>query len=355
MKFPVSLLIKPVSSLCNLACKYCFYEDVSDRRIKKSYGLMSLETAQILIDKTFDIAGGEVRFSFQGGEPLLAGIDFFEKFVEKVAAANAKKLPVFFSVQTNGTLINEEWCRFWLKHRFLVGISIDGIEDPHNYLRAENGNGNFRQILKNIRLLQKFKIEYNLLCVVTKYSVNHAKSIYESLKQAGGQYLQFIPCLNPLDNAERSYSLPVRAFGRFLAQLYRLWMRDYMEGQEIRIQLFDVFLSRLQGKDLDYCALNGHCSLQNVVESDGSVFPCDFYCLDKYLLGNIRDDNWTEIWNSPLAKDFLFQKYSETCLGCRYFGLCRGGCRRDYVDGKMRLCESYKILFQEMMGENTDQ
>ena len=194
----ITMLIKPASSLCNLRCKYCFYHEEARQREIPSYGIMSLETAEKLIIRAFEEASGRVGFAFQGGEPTLAGLDFFESFVELVNKHNVKKLPVSYSIQTNGILTAEkpEYAEFFARHKFLVGLSADGTKELHDLNRIyPDGSGTYSTVLKASRVLTKAGADYNILTVINSRTARHGTAIYNAYRKNGWDYMQFIPCL----------------------------------------------------------------------------------------------------------------------------------------------------------------
>ena len=221
----INLLIKPASSLCNMRCRYCFYEDEAANRETASMGVMSRDTAALLIRQALDAAGwdGSVSFTFQGGEPTVAGLDFFRDFVKMVGEQNTQHLPVDYSIQTNALALDGEWAEFLARNRFLTGISLDGDKDLHDAFRVDAaGKGTWNRVQKNLRLLQKAGVECNLLCVVTRRCAKSAVRIYHALQKTGVGYLQFIPCLDPLgeERGQRPWSLTPEDYGAFLCALF---------------------------------------------------------------------------------------------------------------------------------------
>ena len=197
----VNLLIKPASSLCNLRCRYCFYTDEAQKRREASHGLMSHKTVDRLIRDSYLAAepGGTVSFAFQGGEPTAAGLDFFRDFVKTARETRPERTNISFSIQTNGTLLDDEWAEFLRGEGFLTGLSIDGLPEAHDMHRVDSkGNGTWGAVLKAKRLLDRHNVEHNALCVVTGRLARHPEQAYKNLKKLGFRYLQFIACLDPL-------------------------------------------------------------------------------------------------------------------------------------------------------------
>jgi len=349
---PVNILIKPASSLCNMRCKYCFYADVSENRETRSYGMMTLDTLEQLVKRTFAYATGYAGFAFQGGEPTLVGLDFYKKLLELQETYNTKHIRVFNSIQTNGYAIDAEWAEFFAKHQFLVGLSMDGTKEAHDSLRLDaSGNGTFDRIRKTAELFAKKGVQFNILCVVNNFVARYPQKVYEQLKKY--KYMQFIPCLDAFDQTPTAYSLTPERYATFLRQTFDLYYRDFMSGNYVSVRNFDNYVNILMGRPPESCAMNGCCTCYFVVEGDGSVYPCDFYVLDEWKLGNIFDKTLDEMIRSEPAQEFVEQsKYvSEACKSCRYYRICRGGCRRErepFVDGHPGLnrhCKCYTAFF----------
>ncbi|MFM1524096.1 MULTISPECIES: SPASM domain-containing protein [Helcococcus] len=341
----ISILIKPASSLCNLRCKYCFYANVSDLREVKCYGIMSIETSKKLIDNVFSELYDEdtINIGFQGGEPTMAGISFFKDFIEYVKTKN-QNVQVNYFIQTNGTYINPEWCEFLRKNNFLVGLSLDGYDENHNLNRLNDKKMfTFNRVMSTKRMFDKFGVEYNVLTVLTERLSNHAKEVFDFLIKENIKYLQLIPCLDDLNVKKKGeHALTPKGFYKFYKELLPLWKNEFENGNYISIKLFDDIFNLFVNGQVNACGLAGSCSIQFVIESDGSVYPCDFYALDKYLLGNITKNKLSEMYSSSVAYEFINSRpislLNEKCKSCKYFNMCRGGCKRMansmYVDEK---------------------
>ena len=355
MKF-VYFLVKPASGLCNMRCKYCFYEDESAHRLTKTMGIMTAETSRILIQRAFAAVspGGCISFSFQGGEPSLAGLDFFEHFVQTVAALQPGNCTVTYAIQTNGLLLDGKWAAFFKKHRFLVGVSVDGGQTLHDTHRVDTaGKGTWERVMQGIRLLQKAQVEVNLLCVVTKQCAKNPVRVYKALKQTGVGYLQMIPCLDPLEERRGAmpYSLLPEDYGSFLCRLFDAWYQDWQAGRYISIRLFDDYIHLAMGLPAGTCSTCGSCGSYFVVEADGGVYPCDFYVLDAWKMGNIHDNDLQQLQKSAAAVRFLQESltHPDGCLQCHWYRLCNGGCKRDWYtqNGKQRnyYCAAFRQFF----------
>lgn len=290
----VNLLIKPASSLCNLRCRYCFYADEAKNRACPSMGIMREETVELLLREAYRCVEerGAVSFAFQGGEPTLAGLDFFRRFVERARALRPPRVEISFSIQTNGTLLDEEWAAFFRQEDFLVGISLDGFPEAHNSHRVDaEGKGTWNRAVRNLALLKKHRVKVNALCVVTGQCARSPQQAYQNLKKLGFDFLQFIACLDPIGEARggQPWSLEPEAYGRFLCRLFDLWYRDWESGQYHSIRLFDDQIRLLLGDSGSTCATCGQCGAYFVVEGDGSVYPCDFFALDEWRLGVLAE------------------------------------------------------------------
>ncbi|MEI6132835.1 MAG: anaerobic sulfatase maturase [Bacillota bacterium] len=354
---PISLLIKPASSNCNLRCKYCFYHAIADSRTVKSYGLMSLETLEAIVKKTLEFADQFCNFAFQGGEPTLIGLDFFEKLIEFQEKHNVKKVKISNSIQTNGTLIDEKWAEFLNKHNFLVGLSLDGNKDTHDLMRFDaNLEGTFNKVMRAVSLFNKYKVEYNILFVVNSNVARYIEKIYSFFKKHDFKYLQFNPCLDPLDETPggQEHSLTPERFEHFLKTLFDLWYTDVMADNLISIRYFDNILSIMLGYPPESCGMSGVCTCQFVIEADGGVYPCDFYVNDDWLLGNILEQGYFDLKHSEKCIEFeeVSKHIDPKCRECKWGYFCRGGCRRDrepFKDGKPGLnflCTAFENFFE---------
>ncbi len=349
----LSLLIKPSSGGCNIRCKYCFYHDEQLNRETFSYGFMTEETLEILVKKALEYATVHCSFGFQGGEPTLRGLDFFRKAVELQKKYNIHHAQVANAIQTNGMLIDDTWAKFLRDNNFLVGLSLDGTKDVHDQNRLDpEGRGTFNRVLQAAQKLAAQQVDFNLLTVVTNRTADAIAKIYNFYRRSNLLYQQYIPCLDPLDEARGSspYSLTPEKYARFLKTLFDLWYRDVTAGRFIYIRYFENLVGMLMGRPPESCGLSGQCVIQNVVEADGSVYPCDFYCLDEWRLGNIREEGFREMAAGETAKRFLREGCSgrEECRTCAYGFICRGGCRRDrepLAAGGSYFCPAYKEFF----------
>lgn len=353
----INVLIKPASSDCNLRCKYCFYHDVANNREEKTYGLMSLETLETIVKKTLDSESQTVGFTFQGGEPTLVGLQFYKELIKFQNKYNKNKITINNSIQTNGTLINAEWAKFFSENNFLVGVSLDGNKVTHNTNRIDTkGLNTFDLILNNIRILERYGVDFNIVTVVTDTLVSNLAKVYKFYTDNNFKYLQFIPCLDEFEEkkSENIQYLTNTNYGIFLNKLFDLWYEDFKNGIETSIRMFDNIMFMMVGYPPESCDMSGRCTVNPIIESDGSVYPCDFYALDQWKIGNIHDSPLEDIRKSIIGKKFVNESkfISEKCRSCDYYKLCRGGCRRHYeplTNGKIEgnyFCQAYKSFYK---------
>jgi len=345
------MLIKPASGSCNLRCGYCFYHDEASRRETACFGLMSTETLENVVKKAMAEAEKFCAFTFQGGEPILAGLEFFRTYIALTRKYARPGLQVSHAIQTNGTLIDDDWAQFFAENRFLVGLSMDGPAPLHNRSRVNaDGLGSFDRVWRAKGLLEKHGVEFNILTVVTQANAKQVSRVYKFFVENGLWYQQYIPCLSPLGEEG---GLSAEDYGTFLCRLFDLWYADFIKGRKIYIRYFENLAGMLMGYQAENCGLCGHCTNQYVVEADGGVYPCDFYVLDEYYLGNLNRDGFRDLDRREKEIGFIaFSTRQETeCVQCQYYALCRGGCRRDRQRadmntlGKSCFCEAYRQFF----------
>lgn len=349
---PINLLIKPASSACNMKCRYCFYNAIAENRTHAFEGMLETQMLETIVKEALETAEGYCSFGFQGGEPTLRGLDFFRAMVQFVGKYNHKKLAVHYAIQTNGILIDDEWAQFLAENRFLVGLSLDGPEEIHNLNRRMQNNGDtFNQVMRAARTLTKYKVDFNILCVVTGRAAKSIEKIYNFFKRQGFGYLQFIPCLEPLEKerGQSDYYLSIKEFGQYMIRLFDLWYNDFIQGRYISIRHIDNMVKMVMGQGPELCSMAGQCTIQYVVEGDGGVYPCDFYVFDPWRLGTIGQESLQEMRGSAKAHEFLevSQVLPETCKSCKHLPICRNGCRRDRVEQTSLnyYCEAWKEFY----------
>ncbi len=362
----ISVLMKPSSGMCNMTCDYCFYCDETAKREQESYGFMTEDTLKNVIRKTMLRAEGAISFAFQGGEPTLRGLEFFRKVVELEKKYNKSGLRVSNALQTNGTLLDDKWCQFLHDNHFLVGVSLDGTKATHDACRHMRTAGDhlpdpsFDRVCHGIELLERYQVDFNILTVVNRNVAAHIPEIYEFYKSRGWNYQQYIACLDPLGepHGQSEHGITPEVYGKFLTDLFDLWYRDWKKGRQPYIRQFENYAGILLGYPPEACDQRGCCGIQYVVEADGGVYPCDFYMLDDYRLGNFNEDRLDAIDERRKEIGFLerSKQLDASCMQCKYGMLCRGGCQRhrDWDDemGAYRnyFCKSYQMFFDACEG-----
>lgn len=271
---------------------------------------------------------------------------------------NNKKLQIENTIQTNGLLIDEKWARFLGEHRFLVGLSLDGPKKMHDrYRKDAGGQDTFARIMHSVQLLEQYQVDYNVVTVVTNDTAKQASFLYKFWKRNHYPFVQFIPCMDEIKRQdgtqERSiYAVESEQYGKFLCELFDLWYADFAAGETMDIRMFSNLAQMAAGYPAEECGMNGCCNCYFVVEGDGSVYPCDFYCMDEWKLGTVND-GFVQMKTSEKAKAFVeaSRPVCAACQECPHFSLCRGGCRRwrePFVDGKRglnQLCSAYRMFF----------
>lgn len=330
----LSILVKPSSSLCNLHCRYCFYLDESKNRLVPSHGIMKEETMNRLIERIVEFLEGKgvANISFQGGEPLVCGPGYFRRFI-----ARMKEYPdieTHYSIQTNGTLITDEIAELFHENKFLVGVSLDGYEENMNYFRlGKDGTNVYHKVLEGIELLRKHEVDFNILTVITRELARHPKALFDSYLENGFEYVQLIPCLPALENEDDGMSLTPELFASFYKSFFKTWKKNYERGRYLNVNLFENLMGMLKGYPPYQCGMIGRCTIQYVVEANGDVYPCDFYCLDEFRMGNVLTDTIEDLQASEGAMKMLTNSFCEKtpCRTCRFRNICYGGCQRQNV------------------------
>ncbi len=342
-----------------MRCRYCFYADEMSHRERGIVGMMSTETLDVIVKKTLEAAPGFCSFMFQGGEPTLTGLDFYRHLIETVKEQNTRGVRVSYAIQTNGYAIDENWAKFFSLNHFLVGLSLDGTRDVHDRNRlTKDGKSSFDHVSRAASLFEKHHVEYNILTVVTSQTARNAVSIYNYFKKQGYRYQQYIPCIEGFgSDGSQPWALNAEQYGRFLCRMFDIWYQDIISGNYIYNRTFENWIGILIGRPPESCGMVGVCSPQYVVEADGSVYPCDFYVLDGYKLGNLIYDSFADVNRKRAEIAFIDNSKAEDkeCIGCRWHHLCRGGCRREREPSvscgmgdklvKNRFCESYRVFF----------
>ena len=355
---PISLLIKPASGSCNMRCRYCFYTDEAENRAVASMGRMTPEAMRLIADKALAWADGDCTFAFQGGEPSLAGLDFFRSLTDYVSAhPNPRGVRVHYAFQTNGYALDEAWAQWFAQNKVLVGISLDGPKELHDRYRVDReGKGTFNRVMAAIRLLEKHGVDFNILTVVSAANARRGQQVYSFFKKQGFRYQQYVECLDPIGEVQggHEYSLTPERYEAFLKSVFNAWYQNMKAGRYVYNRYFENLMMLLTGQAPESCNLRGVCSPQWVIEADGSVYPCDFYALDQWRLGNILTDSFETMEEVRQTSGFMewSRRLPEDCKACRWLPLCRNGCRRNREPvtadstGKNYFCAAYKHFLE---------
>jgi len=370
-----NVIAKPIGSICNLNCTYCFYLEKENIYRGENEFRMSEETLESYIRQMIDAHQTQiVNFVWQGGEPTLLGLDFFEKVIE-LQKKYADDKTISNAFQTNGVLLNDEWCSFFKKNDFLIGLSIDGPEELHNKYRLnKNGGGSFKDVMRGLNYLKKYEIEFNTLTSVQRDNSNRPLEVYRFLKDIGSTFMQFIPIVERIADSENRYGLKLlspdikesltvtewsveaKQYGLFLSKIFDEWVHNDVGKHYIRI--FDTALEVWYGMKSSLCIFKETCGDALAVEHNGDLYPCDHYVFPDYKLGNILNTPLTELIMSDKQRQFGQDKRDKLpsyCRECKYRFICNGGCPKDRFittpdgeEGLHYLCEGYKYFFNHI-------
>ena len=345
---PLYVMLKPVGSRCNLACKYCYYLDKG--KLYPEQEPLSEELLETFIRQYIEAQTmPEVLFTWHGGEPLLQPLSFYRKALE-LQQRYARGRQIDNCLQTNGTLLTDEWCEFLRENRFLVGISIDGPQTYHDAYRCRS----FDKVLRGIRLLQKHNVEWNAMATVNHLNADDPVGFYRFFKEIGCQYLQFTPVVER-DSREQitDTSVTPEQWGRFLCGVYDEWKRE--DIGRIFVQLFDATLANWAGEPPGICSMSPTCGRAAVMEANGDVYSCDHFVFPEYRLGNIRQQSLTEMLYGERQQQFGRNKHAglpRQCRECRFLFACHGECPKNRFlkdkygePGLNYLCAGYQQFF----------
>lgn len=348
-----SLLIKPASALCNLDCAYCFY---LDRDTDPYAGLpsrkMTPETLERLVAGFLEYSFPNSTFAFQGGEPTLCGLEFFERLVQLQIRHGRNGQNVSNAMQTNGVLLDEGWCNLFREYNWLIGLSLDGPEAVHDlYRKNRGGAGTWRRVVQSAELMKKHKVDFNILCVVSQANVDKPREVYKFFRSLGADNLQFIPLAEFGPGGEPlPFTITPEQYGRFLCETFDLW---WPQRRQMRVRFFDNLAEALAGQVPGACTMQASCDSYVVVEYNGDVYPCDFFVEGNWRLGNVNYDTFETISRRRTRIDFSHKKAIRhpACDACEYETLCWRGCphTRRAVRGQFEdldyFCESYRMVF----------
>jgi uncharacterized protein len=353
---PFTLLIKPTGSDCNLDCKYCFYKN---RAPEVGHGRqrMTEEVLEKLIRDYLALGLSPAVFSWQGGEPMLMGLDFYKKAVELQKKYGSPGRKASNSLQTNAVLLDRQWCDFLRENEFLVGISIDGPKEYHDFYRTDRaGNGTFDKVAGAIELCLDRGVEFNALVLLNDRNTAQPDELFDFFLKMRLRYLQFITCVenDPQTGQIAGFSVTAGQYGRFLCRIFDRWIDHGPEKLSIRD--FDSILSWCLAGEHTICTFQRLCDSYIVVEHDGSCFCCDFFVRPAYRLGSILEDPIDKLAGGDKKRAFARRKrnLSSKCIVCRYMELCLGGCIKDRVasgsdTGPSYLCEGYRMFFEHSL------
>ena len=346
---PFQLLVKPVGDRCNLRCKYCFYCGTEERfegtldPQKRPHEVMPDDVLEKLVREFLSCRMPQTIFCWQGGEPTLAGLDFFRRAVELQMTYGVPGQVVGNAFQTNGLLIGRDWAKFLGQYKFLVGLSLDGPRDVHEQMRGKS----FEHALRAAQLLRQFKVEFNILSVVSQANVRRGPETYRWLVDRGFTNLQFIPCREVRqDGTLTPESITAAELGEFLVSVFEEWWKDGVRRVSER-NIDSLAASYITGQPL-MCTCQARCSDYLLIERGGEVFPCDFFGRPEWLLGYVGERPLSEYLEQAREQKFgkLKAQVPGECRACEYWTLCHGGCPRDRdAGGKSHYCAGYKRFF----------
>lgn len=370
---PLYVMLKPAGAHCNLACKYCYYLEKNKLYPTAQRHLMSDEMLEQFTREYIEAQTmNQVLFTWHGGEPLLRSIDFYRKALS-LQQKYARGRRIDNVIQTNGTLLTDEWCEFFAQNHWLVGISIDGPQPYHDHYRlTAAGKPSWQKVMQGIKLLKKHGVEWNAMAVVNAYNVNHPLEFYRFFKENGCQFLQFTPIVERLTRHEDGRTLASLAdkneiplseasvapeqWGYFLCAIFDEWVRK--DVGKIFVEIFDCTLANWMGISPGICAYSKECGHAGVMEHNGDVYSCDHFVFPEYKLGNIRDHSLIDMLYGEQQQEFSRLKHSSLprqCKECDMEFACHGECPKNrfmkdkYGDSGLNyLCPGYYHYYQHV-------
>lgn len=370
---PLYVMLKPAGAHCNLACKYCYYLEKNKLYPTAQRHLMSDEMLEQFTREYIEAQTmNQVLFTWHGGEPLLRSIDFYRKAISlQQKYAGGRRIDNV--IQTNGTLLTDEWCEFFSQNHWLVGISIDGPQPDHDHYRlTAAGKPSWKKVMQGIKLLKKHGVEWNAMAVVNAYNANHPLEFYRFFKENGCQFLQFTPIVERLTRHEDGRTLASLAdkdeislseasvapeqWGYFLCAIFDEWVRK--DVGKIFVEIFDCTLANWMGISPGICAYSKECGHAGVMEHNGDVYSCDHFVFPEYKLGNIRDHSLIDMLYGEQQQEFSRLKHSSLprqCKECDMEFACHGECPKNrfmkdkYGDSGLNyLCPGYYHYYQHV-------
>ena len=370
---PLYVMLKPVGAACNLVCNYCYYLEKSNLYKHQPKRQMSEELLERFVKDYIEAQTmNEVVFTWHGGEPTLRPLSFYQKAVE-LQKKYAGGRVIHNSLQTNGTLLTDEWCRFLKENNWLVGISIDGPEELHDrYRRDSQGKPSWKRVMEGIRLLQHYGVEWNAMAVVNRYNADHPQAFYRFFKSIGCQYIQFTPIVernvqhadgrhlasinDATDAPVTDFSVTPEQWGSFLCGLFDEWVKQ--DIGRVFVQIFDSMLANWVGVAPGSCIYAKECGHAGVMEYNGDVYSCDHFVFPQYKLGNINEHTLIEMLYGEKQRRFSQLKYNKLprqCKECRWAFACHGECPKNrFVNdrygnpGLNYLCAGYRRFLEHI-------
>lgn len=355
---PFSLLVKPASADCNLRCEYCFYLEKKALYPEIKKHRMPDDVLERMISTFLATEQPHHSFGWQGGEPTLMGVEFFRKvttFQEKYGQGKS----VANGLQSNTTMINDEFAEHLAQYKFLCGVSIDGPPEIHDHYRKYgDGRGAHADVMKGLETLKRHNVEYNVLTLVSQSNVRHPVDIYHYLCDMGVMYHQYIECVE-FDHAGKLMPFAVngKEWGEFLCAIFDEWIKG--DQRKVSVRLFDSILMKMVDGVTNVCSMSDTCRQYLVVEHNGDIYPCDFFVDPDLKLGNIKENSWEELQASPVYEQFAGRKscWNPACAQCEYLKYCSGCCPKNRpTRGKdptqmSVLCEGWKMFYHHTLKE----
>lgn len=352
-----SLLIKPAGPDCNLGCNYCFYLPKSRLYPSDKKHRMNDNVLQELLGQSLEQCEQRITFSWQGGEPSLMGLDFYEKVISLQKRYGLGKA-VSNVFQTNGILLNANWAKLFKQYNFLVGLSLDGPRHIHDhYRRFPGGKGSWEKVVQTANLLVQQGVAVNVLTCLTDYSVQYPEEIYSFHKDLGLIFMQFIPVIEKEEKTGvniADYSVTPEKYANFMCRIFDLWFADIVAGRPTTsVRFLESLFFRCLGEQAAQCTFHKECGSYLVIEHNGDVYPCDFYVDSQWKLGNIMDEKLVNLLNSDKHIQFGARKrqLALACRECHFVAFCHGGCPKDRqfdmgLVGANFFCQAYRRIFE---------
>jgi uncharacterized protein len=354
---PLYVMLKPIGSVCNLKCQYCYYLGKKDLYPQTKDFMMKEELLETFIEQYLNSQTmNEVLFTWHGGETLMRHISFYKKaLVLQKKYGRGRK--IYNSIQTNGTLLTDEWCRFFKENNFLVGVSVDGPQHCHDvYRRTRDNRPSFVQVMKGVSLLKKHGVDFNIMGVVNDYNVDYPLEFYNFFKRIDCHYIQFTPIVEKVNGDIAPWNVPAEKWGNFLIAIFDEWIKE--DVGSYFVQYFDSTLANWVGQPPGICTLAKTCGHAGVMEFNGDVYSCDHFVYPEFKIGNIYHQTLTEMMYSEKQLQFGVDKYNKLpsqCLKCKFLFACYGECPKNRIintdsgePGLNYLCKGYYKFFDHV-------